>query len=74
MDSLVGRNFGRWKVIGATTRTVTALNRKAWICQCDCPKQTKRLVAEVALLSNKSRSCGRCPDSQYRVWKPKVTA
>jgi hypothetical protein len=73
MEPLVGRTFGRWKVVGATTRTVQAQNLKAWICECQCQRKTKRLVAESSLLSCKSRCCGKCPDNAFRIWNPKKT-
>lgn len=70
MTSMIGKKFGRWTVIEATARLVGVAKHKAWICQCDCSRKTKRVVTEYSLTSHKSRSCGKCPDNQFRRWMP----
>jgi len=66
----VGKQYGRWTVIGATSRLVGVAKHKAWICQCGCEKGTKRVVTEHSLTYKGSRSCGKCPDSLHRKWNP----
>ena len=68
MSINIGQKFGRWTVISATSRLVGVAKHKAWICECDCARKTKRVVTEYSLTGHHSRSCGKCPDSQFRRW------
>jgi hypothetical protein len=68
MSVEIGNKYGSWTVIGATSRLVGVAKHKAWICQCDCERKTKRVVTEHSLIYNGSRSCGKCPNKGYRTW------
>jgi hypothetical protein len=64
---MIGQKFGKWTVIADTDKKLTKQNFKAWICQCDCERKTKRYVPEVSLKTGKSKSCGKC--LPWRKWE-----
>lgn len=68
MSVEIGKKYGSWTVIGATSRLVGVAKHKAWICQCDCERKTKKVVTEHSLTYKQSRSCGKCPNKGYRAW------
>lgn len=51
---LTGQRFGRWTVLGATTRS--ASGEVKWLCRCDCG--TERYVLDRSLRCGASKSCG----------------
>ena len=54
---MTGQRFGRWTVLGMTTRTSTdGHKRTACLCRCDCG--TERVVYAQSLRSGQSRGCG----------------
>lgn len=67
---LTGQQFGRWTVLRQSEPYVSPKGRvvRRWACRCSCG--TERDVAETALLSGKSVSCGcyrldRLREEQY---------
>lgn len=54
---MTGQRFGKWTVLGMTTRTSTdGHKRTACLCRCDCG--TERVVYAQSLRSGKSMNCG----------------
>ena len=54
---MTGQRFGRWTVLGMTTRTSTDGHRRtACVCRCECGKE--RVVYAQSLRSGQSRGCG----------------
>lgn len=54
---MTGQRFGRWTVLGMTTRTSTdGHKRTACLCRCDCG--TERVVYAQSLRSGLTKSCG----------------
>ena len=58
-ENLVGRQYGRWRVIGASQRRGNhARNELRWIVICACGTQAE--VGRQSLVRGQSRSCGFC--------------
>lgn len=54
---MTGQRFGRWTVLGMTTKTSTDGHRRtACVCRCECGKE--RVVYAQSLRSGQSRGCG----------------
>ena len=54
---MTGQRFGRWTVLGMTTRTSTdGHKRTACLCRCDCG--TERVVYAQSLRGGLTKSCG----------------
>jgi hypothetical protein len=51
LDSLVGQQFGRWKVLSYE-------GNSKWLCECQCEKHTRKIVAGRDLKSGGTKSCG----------------
>ena len=71
MSVEIGNKYGSWTVIAATTKLVGKAKHKAWICQCDCERKTKKIVSEHCLTYRQSQSCGKCPNKGFRTWMPR---
>ncbi len=53
---LVGKLFGRWKVLSIEGKDKN--NKTMYLCECRCVKKTKKLVSKYSLLDGMSKSCG----------------
>lgn len=51
---MIGRSFGRWKVIDVADDDKTGKRR--WFCVCEC--KTQRVVRHAGLMNGTSQSCG----------------
>jgi len=54
--NLIGRVFGRLKVIARAGRTNSKPPRRLWRCRCSCGRE--RIVLGAYLLAGRTRSCG----------------
>lgn len=52
---LKGQKFNHWTVLEEGYRKG---NHQYWLCECDCPKHTKRMVSSTHLRNGNSISCG----------------
>lgn len=56
-ESLTGRRFNRWTVIGdRETKAIYGQRRPFYLCQCDCG--TQRILPEGNIKTGHSKSCG----------------
>jgi len=69
-DSLVGRTFGKWTVVGGTQATYGGRLRHLWDCRCECG--TVRGIANDALLSGKSTQCRDCGNREKAASRPRL--
>lgn len=53
--NLIGRKFGRWKVIAYAGRDD---GKAKWVCICECGRSDKKIVLANNLLRGISKSCG----------------
>jgi len=61
----VGSSFGKWKVISVGHRPEGSLSRaKYFLCECQCPAKTRRMVIGRSLREGTSKSCGCIGPSQ----------
>lgn len=51
---MIGRSFGRWKVVDVADSDKT--NKRRWLCVCECG--TTRVVRNAGLLNGSTQSCG----------------
>jgi len=56
--NLVGRNFGRWKVI--KYEGINSRGERSWQCQCSCRFKTLSVIGTGTLISGNSSGCKRC--------------
>lgn len=56
----IGMKIGLWTIIGKAEPIVDKDGKKnsAWMCKCDCTKQTIKSVRETTLKNGSSSSCG----------------
>lgn len=52
---IAGQVFGRWKVLWTAAYKDS---RTAWLCECQCPKKTRKIVTGKSLRNGHSTSCG----------------
>lgn len=57
VDSMIGKTFGRWTIIGDYVRDSKSKHRK-YLCKCSCKKGVERYVDFDNLRSGKTVSCG----------------
>ena len=76
----IGDEFGYWRVIGDGKKPINVRGRaKYFLCECQCPQRTQRMVLGRSLREGTSRSCGcigsaitNCKDEtgkEYGKWK-----
>jgi len=59
-EILIGKVFGRWKIIGFADNKIykCGVKSKIFICECQCENKTIKNIIKNNLLSGKSKSCG----------------
>lgn len=57
MEDLIGKTFGRWKVLEKSPIR-SSDNRIQYLCECSCEAHTRRLVVGKTLKNGSSKSCG----------------
>src|SRR5262245_54629780 len=53
---LTGKKFGRWTAVAMHPERYE--RGTVWLCRCDCPESTERLVIGASLRAGTSTSCG----------------
>lgn len=59
-EDLIGKIFGRWKVIERAEDAILKNGTKEaqWLCECSCEKHTRKIIKNSNLKNNRSFSCG----------------
>lgn len=60
VDSLTGRQFENWTVLGGADRGPSGFRR--WLCRCACGSESP--VAQAGLLSGRSTRCRQCAQKE----------
>lgn len=56
---LVGKQFGKWTVIGPVASYKKTGEKTRWVCECSCGCNSKKEVLQDSLLRGASQSCGK---------------